>query len=1260
MIDMAPPQRINVLAVGWYGAPNVGDEVLLAVLKRRIDELGGELMIVSADPALSHRMHGVNAVNFNNLGEIAGALQWANVLVMGGGGIFQDHHPFRLPAAYDPALNDISAYARPVLMARQFGVPVVIWGHGVGPLRTTEARDLVRDIFTAAVAVSVRDEESLRLLREIGVSRSVEVGPDPGWLYASHAALVPADLSLLSTTHDKILAIVIREWERDPDWKAKLIIALRSVSPEGWNVVWIAFQADTSGSGAASDLPVVEALREQVPEWAKGRVEKPVTPAEAWDLLSTADSIVSMRLHASILGLSAGKPVMGIEYDEKLSRAHAMAGMPGVLRLALDSSPDRYVEALAAVLDSDNVWKPDDDLVGSLEHAAAIHLELLAPLGSWAETPKSWNSGEFDWIGAWLQHALAELRMTRETNQRAHDLLSYRDAMLAERDVHLRENHARITALEEERRLSALLHEQGRDMLGALQKSIDERVGDKERLCNWLQGEMDIMEKKLQERSDEIAALSGQLQEQAHVREEKQKLAAKLSEQAGELVELTRKLQEHGLVKAERDQLADQLREQSTEMATLGRQVYSLQIRLDEQLDEIEKRDSYIEEKEIYIAKLLQHVDQLAGDLAEIRAELAEARRSRLGALIGVVRRDAVRMIAAPFKLAMVWRRHGVRVAAQQGLRRMATLGHGFLEETSSAVAPSSLMVKPVRGERLLVIAERLFREGGWPGRAVSLAMAAERAGYFVRIWDCTMDNNHDESRLVHLLTSADGLLREVEGSNTRVLLASASQAALDIAAAAAERNGEVIVDLASIDMVSLGPERRQALLSIARRGVFRDEAEGRLWDKEVSRLDDAADNERFDSYKTYPLPAEYRKRRGNMLVVVEDVDGRELMASLSQAFPEDQILVAGCDVDRNARIAAISLLQSNLPSLLAAARCVLVSNGGKSLSPSLCDLIRAALLLERPVICDASDGLPASANLHRLGRTSWAEAVAVAKPREDYRYVSRNCWLGRVEELVRAEFPASVSAIVLIHNNRPIIERCISTILHHCGAWLREIVVVDNQSSDGGAELVEQLYAGHPKVKLLRNSENGCSSGRNLGVQASSGEYIAFFDSDQWLTAPSCFAEAIHVLEHGSRVGAIGWNAGWFDATRSDLGGAISDYVPMRGMNAAALAKGYREDIGFLGTSGMFMRRDLFDQIDGFDTFYDPTCFEDTDLCFQIKKAGYSVVLRDLAGIRHQPHQTTGASAGSDRYMKLFQRNSEYFRKKWSGHPDFFVDYSA
>lgn len=87
-------------------------------------------------------------------------------------------------------------------------------------------------------------------------------------------------------------------------------------------------------------------------------------------------------------------------------------------------------------------------------------------------------------------------------------------------------------------------------------------------------------------------------------------------------------------------------------------------------------------------------------------------------------------------------------------------------------------------------------------------------------------------------------------------------------------------------------------------------------------------------------------------------------------------------------------------------------------------------------------------------------------------------------------------------------------------------------------------------------------------------------------------------------------------------------------------------------------MRRRTFDATRGFDTFYDPTCFEDTDLCFQVKALGMKVTYRDLSGIRHQPHQTTGANSGSEAYRKLFLRNANYFKEKWRDYPHFYLDY--
>lgn len=271
-------------------------------------------------------------------------------------------------------------------------------------------------------------------------------------------------------------------------------------------------------------------------------------------------------------------------------------------------------------------------------------------------------------------------------------------------------------------------------------------------------------------------------------------------------------------------------------------------------------------------------------------------------------------------------------------------------------------------------------------------------------------------------------------------------------------------------------------------------------------------------------------------------------------------------------------------------------------------------------------------------------------------RFVMENCWSARLDRIIPPlQFGRVVSVIVLMHNNAKIIRRCLDSLKMHGAEYIREIIVVDNCSSDGGDELVEAEY---PEVKLIRNKRNGCSSGRNLGVASATGDYLAFFDSDQWITGRGAFEEALFLLRSNSRLGAIGWAAGWFSANNESFGGPIVDYLPARGTNVAEYReKGYRTDIGYLGSGGLFLRREVFHQVGGFDEFYDPTCFEDTDFTVAIKAAGYSIGYRDLQGVRHQAHQTTGASGQSDAYKAIFARNSGYFGKKWSARSDLLVD---
>lgn len=100
--------------------------------------------------------------------------------------------------------------------------------------------------------------------------------------------------------------------------------------------------------------------------------------------------------------------------------------------------------------------------------------------------------------------------------------------------------------------------------------------------------------------------------------------------------------------------------------------------------------------------------------------------------------------------------------------------------------------------------------------------------------------------------------------------------------------------------------------------------------------------------------------------------------------------------------------------------------------------------------------------------------------------------------------------------------------------------------------------------------------------------------------------------------------------------------------MNQQHYVAGYRDDIHYIGSGGLFMRKNDFEAIEGFDEYYDPTCFEDTDLSFKIKAFGKKVVYARLPGIVHEAHQTTKANSNNALYYTLFMRNEAYFRGKW------------
>ena len=90
-----------------------------------------------------------------------------------------------------------------------------------------------------------------------------------------------------------------------------------------------------------------------------------------------------------------------------------------------------------------------------------------------------------------------------------------------------------------------------------------------------------------------------------------------------------------------------------------------------------------------------------------------------------------------------------------------------------------------------------------------------------------------------------------------------------------------------------------------------------------------------------------------------------------------------------------------------------------------------------------------------------------------------------------------SVSVIIPTFNRLKLIRRAIESVMNQ-NVPANEIIVIDDGSTDGTGDLIMNNY---PAIKYFRQENKGISAARNMGIQKSNGNWIAFLDSDdEWL----------------------------------------------------------------------------------------------------------------------------------------------------------------
>ncbi|MFA7468088.1 MAG: polysaccharide pyruvyl transferase CsaB [Desulfotomaculaceae bacterium] len=361
----------RVVISGYYGFNNLGDEAVLYSMLHSLRRVvpGIEITVLSNDPSATAREYGVTAVDRWNMRAVAGAIRRSQLLISGGGSLLQDV----------TGLQSLLYYLVIIWTARLLRRPVMYYAQGIGPVNTRPGRILTGLTTRGARAVTVRDDESARDLKSMGVCRTVEVVADPV------LGLHPDDIDLITGADilkrhgvmpgNCVVGVSVRPLPGPAaDWEAELAGALDLLARAGRTVVFVPMHhpADLITSREIASL-----MKEQ-----HVIIGEKINVPQMLSLVANLDLLVGIRLHALIFAAVGGVPPLGIVYDPKVERFLrrinlAPAGTPEQIKAGdLAEMAELYISEREQL--RDKVSRRVDELRTAAGRPAEIVRELLA------------------------------------------------------------------------------------------------------------------------------------------------------------------------------------------------------------------------------------------------------------------------------------------------------------------------------------------------------------------------------------------------------------------------------------------------------------------------------------------------------------------------------------------------------------------------------------------------------------------------------------------------------------------------------------------------------------------------------------------------------------------------------------------------------------------------------------------------------------------------------------------------------------------
>ncbi len=260
------------------------------------------------------------------------------------------------------------------------------------------------------------------------------------------------------------------------------------------------------------------------------------------------------------------------------------------------------------------------------------------------------------------------------------------------------------------------------------------------------------------------------------------------------------------------------------------------------------------------------------------------------------------------------------------------------------------------------------------------------------------------------------------------------------------------------------------------------------------------------------------------------------------------------------------------------------------------------------------------------------------------------------------------LSIVIVNYNSRFLIERCLGSVRKAITGIETEIIVVDNNSTDGSKEHLTDKFH---DVRFVLNDDNvGFAKACNQGFRITSGKYVLFLNPDTILPE-SCLADCISFFETHPDAGAAGVrmldsHGNFLKESKRGVPSASASFYKLFGLAAifpgskiftkyyqTHLPEKANNPVDVLSGAFMMVRRNVFETANGFDEDFF-MYGEDIDLSLRIDQLGYK---NYYLGKINVTHLKGGSTKYNYRYVQDFYGAMNLFVKKhYSNKPAWYL----